>query len=282
MNKLSINPYALYVFCDGSMKYDSRNTGGVGLEIAFPDFINLKNIQKSVGRYEGANIERLELEAILQGMNEIIHLFKNEKEKLKNINTIIFITDRSSLNDSEKTSPYRIREWRKNKWHNYEGKPIKNSDLLDRIVKNRKKIIDQTFCSLHINYARRKFNKAADKLAKKGKERPIVKSNIALKGIKIGKRKFNDIELDYNLLEKKNEYHVHVFKKEPVQNQWEISVEICEGKFLGKKFNIYVGSDIEIKLHRHHEYKIRIKEIFTHHVTIYKGLKEVKNKKVSE
>jgi ribonuclease HI len=270
------NPYALYVYCDGSMDYDSRNTGGVGFEIVFPDFVELENIQESIGKYEGGNIERLELEAILQGMNEVLRLFQNEKEKLVNINTIIVITDRYGLNDQERTSPYRIREWRKNKWHNYEEKAIKNSDLLDKIDKTRKKISNTTYCRLSIQYKRRKYNKKADKLARAGKKQAILKDDIALKGIKIGRRKYNDIEVNYILLEEKTELHVHVFKKDPVHDQWEISVEICEGKLIGKKLKIYSDDELASKLQRLHEYSIRIKKVFNHHITIYRTLRELK------
>jgi ribonuclease HI len=202
MNGTIFNPYALYVCCDGAMDYDSKNTGGVGFEIIFPESVGLDSIKVSLGKYEGANIERLELEAILQGMKEVIELFKNNNEQLKNIKNIIFTTDRYGLNDEEKTNPYRIKEWRRNNWHNYEGKAIKNSDLLDKIDKARKKITDNTFCSVEIIYRRRKFNKVADKLAKDGKKQPIIKTNIALKGIKIGRRKYDGIEVDYDHLEK--------------------------------------------------------------------------------
>ena len=128
MSGISINPYAIYVYCDGAMQYDSKSTGGVGFEIVFPESVELENIQKSFGRYEGANIERLELEGILQGMNGVLDVFQQEREKFRNVQTIIFITDRLSLADSNKTNPYRIRDWRKNKWRNHEGKAIKNID----------------------------------------------------------------------------------------------------------------------------------------------------------
>jgi len=61
MNGAIFNPYALYVCCDGAMDYDSKNTGGVGFEIIFPDSIGLESTKYSLGKYEGANIERLEL-----------------------------------------------------------------------------------------------------------------------------------------------------------------------------------------------------------------------------
>ena len=276
MNGELINPYALYVYCDGSMDYDPRNTGGIGLEIKFPDSVEMETIKISIGKYEGANIERLELEAILQGMNEVIKIFQSNKDKLINVRTIIFKTDRFGLNDKEKTNPYRIKEWRKNKWHNHEGKAIKNCDLLEKVDKTRKKIIDKTFCSLEIQYGRRKFNKTADKLAKAGKKQTIIKDDITLSGTKIGKRKYCNNEVNYNLLVEKNEYVVHVYKKEPVRDQWEICVELNEGIFLGMVLKIYSDPETELKLHRHHVYKIRIKKVFAHHVTVYKIIKKVK------
>jgi len=258
------------------MDYDSKNTGGVGYEIVFPEGVELENIKKIIGRYEGANIERIELEAILQGMNEVIKIYKSQLEKLRDIKTIIFTTDRFSLRDSGKTSPYRIKEWRKNNWHNYEGKAIKNSDLLEKIDKTRKKIVDKLFCVLKIEYLRRKYNKVADKLAKAGKKEVIRRGNIALKGIKIGKRMFEGEEIDYRLLKEKNEHGIHIYKKELIRDQWEISVEFCKGKYIGKKIKIYSDSKIERKLHRRHAYQIRIKKVYSHHLEIYKTVKEIK------
>jgi len=46
----------LYIHCDAAMDYDSQNSGGVGFVIIFPDFMGLKNVEKIIGRYVGANI----------------------------------------------------------------------------------------------------------------------------------------------------------------------------------------------------------------------------------
>ena len=278
MNGEIINPYAMYVRCDGAMDYDSKNTGGVGFEIIFPDFVGLESIKHSLGKYEGANIERLELEAILQAMKKVENLFKTNREELNDIQNIIFITDRMGLSDEKKTNPYTIRDWRKNRWPNYEGKAIKNKDLLDKIDKARMKIANNSYCRVEIKYGRRKLNKTADKLAKEGKKQAITKTNIALRGTKIGKRKYDGIEVDYKLLEEEKEYFVHVFKKEPVRTQWEIWVEICEGIFSGRKLKIYsqADSEIESNLHRHHKYKIKIKKVYNYHITIYEAVEEIR------
>lgn len=271
-----INPDALYVRCDGAMDYDSKNSGGIGLKIIFPDFMELENIEISIGRYEGANIERLELKAILEGMNKLIRLYKNHPDKFKDLKTIIITTDRIELTDGDKTSPYKIKEWRRRGWRNHEGKAIKNSDLLNDIDKARGKIMRRTFCFPKIQYQRRKLNKAADKLAKKGKRRAGKKDDIALKGIKVGKRKYNGGEINYKMLKEKEKYNIRVFKKEPVRDQWEISVEFCEGGFLGNKLKIYSDAAMERKMHRHHQYWITIKKVFSHHVVIFKTIKETR------
>lgn len=275
-----INPYALNIYCDAGMDYDSKNTGGIGYEVRFPESVALDDIKRSIGKFERANIERLELEALLQAMNEVLELFDKYADELRPIRTIIFKTDRFSLNDNDKTSPFRIKEWRKNNWLNYERRPIKNSDLLDRIDKTRKKIYDKTHCSVSIQYVRSKYNKKADKLADQGKTQLTVNENVALHGIKIGKRKFkNDneiVEVNYALLKEKSEYIVHIYKKEPIRDQWEISAEMCNEKFLGDILKIIVDLEIEKRLHRHHIYLIRIKETCAHHVNIYKTIKEIK------
>lgn len=275
-----MNPYALYVKCDGAMNYDSRNTGGVGFEIIFPDFIDMKSIQESHGSYEGANIERLELEALIIGIEYLINLYAKVGEKLSAINTIIFVTDRFRLNDNEGTNPFRIQEWRKNKWCNHEGKAIKNHDLLDKLDKKRKKLSTIAKSKILIEYQRRKQNKVADKLAKAGKKLATKEDRIAVKGLKVGRRKFDGPIVKYSKLNEKDEIHIHIFLKTPVNKQWEISTEVCEGIYFGQKLIIYTDDKLAPKLQRRHEYIVRIKKAFTHHVEIYRTISEVKNKNI--
>jgi ribonuclease HI len=271
------NPYALYVYCDGAMDYDSKNTGGIGYEIVFPESVDLDNIRESFGRYQGANIERIELEGIISGVEAVIRVFEKEREKLKNINTIIVVTDRFRLNDNEGTNPFRIKDWRKNKWCNHEGKAIKNSDLLDKLDKKRKKLSEIAYSNVRIEYKSRKLNKVADTLAKNGKKKLITDDRIAVKGLKVGKRKFEGIEVIYKSLKEKDEMLVHIFLKSPVNDQWEILVEICNGINIGRKVKIYSDDKLASKLQRRNEYKVKLKTVYSHHVTIFRSIKKLKN-----
>lgn len=278
MNGGSHDSDTLYIHCDAAMDYDSQNSGGVGFTIIFPDFMELENIEKFIGRYVGANIERLELEAILQGMNKLLKLYKVYPDKFKNLRNIIITTDRSGLDDEHKTNIYRIQEWRRNKWHNYEGKAIKNSDLLDDIDKARRKIISRMHRFPKIKYQPEKYNKVADRLARAGKRLINERNSIATWGIKVGKRIFDGGEVNYVILKARDKYHIHVFKKELVRNQWEINVEVCEGKLTGQKFKICSDALMQNRMHRHHHYFITIEKSFSHHVTIYKNIEEIKTK----
>ena len=171
----SKDPYALYVGCDAGMDYTSHNPGGIGIFIEFPDTVDLEPIEIKSGQYVDANIERLELEAIIKGMDEVINLFGKYPDKLESITMIYIMTDRFSLSDDERTNPNRIKEWRKRGWETYDGKPIKNASLLDKLDKMRKKLNVVTHCRIAIKYIPRKFNKTADKLAKQGGRKSYLK-----------------------------------------------------------------------------------------------------------
>lgn len=276
-----INPYAVYVYCDGAMDYKPKNLGGIGFTITFPDSIPLEPIQISIGQYNGGNIERIELEALIQAMKKTIEVFNENKELLKNINQITFITDRYGLCDLEKTNSYKIRQWRNNKWKNFEGKPIKNNELLDKLDKTRKKLSSQFYTNVNIEYKQRKKNRVADKLAKKAKKEGLKIDILSKKGEKIGKRIFQGDEIKYTKLRIKDELHINVFRKDPVQDEWEIWVEIFSGTFKGSKLKIYADDELAAKLQRGNQYNVKIKDIFIHHIHIYRTIKKIKRKPIA-
>jgi ribonuclease HI len=272
------NPYAIYVNCDGAMDYSSKNPGGVGFLITFPDSVNLEPISFSKGVYTGGNIERLEIEALIQAMKETIDVLEANRYLLRNINHVIFITDRYGLRENDKTSPFKIKEWRRNQWKNHEGKPIKNHKLLDQLDKIRKKLSDQFHVRVNIEFRPRKQNKGADKLAKAGKKEGLVNDRLAKKGEKIGKRKFDGAEIKYVKISPKEELHIRVFRKDPVQDEWEVWVELCEGPNIGEKLKIYTDNELAAKLKRMNEYSVKVKTVFTHHIHIYRTLKAIRKR----
>lgn len=274
MASQTINPYAIYVHCDGAMNYDSRSSSGIGVNIVFPDFVDIENIEYYSGSYIEANIERVELEALLQGMYEILKLYNYQRAKLNQVNIIIITTDRLGL--IARTNPYAISAWRRNGWKNYEGKAIKNKDLLDKIDKTWAKVRKETMCRVEIEYIRRKYNKTADKLSQKAKGQLRSKRNINKPGVKIARKYFKGDFINYVHLEKGKSYPLRIYRKEPVEQQLEVTAEFMEGKHMHKKIKMYTSADMDDRLHRHYTYDIRIKKVHSNHIEIYKTIKERK------
>jgi ribonuclease HI len=272
----SFNPYAIYVNCDGAMSYDSRNSGGVGFIITFPDFVSLNPIQVSKGIYVGGNIEMLELEALITALDKMIEVYEMHGELLRAVSKIIFITDRFGLKEDIKTSPYLIAQWRRNDWKNFEGKPVKNHKLLDELDKTRAKLNKISRARVSIEYRRRKENKGADKLAKAAKTDGIVIHKLEKPGEKIGRRKFDGPEIKYAVLRAGAMLHVNVFRKDPLHEGWEVWVEICDGDYKGCKLKIYSDDAVSKKLQRGNEYLIKLKAIFRFHLEIFKSLHKVR------
>jgi len=270
------NPHALYINCDGAMDYGKGAGGGIGFVFSFPENLALEDISFSKGRYIGGNIERIEYEAIIEAMEHTIEMFRLDDGTLSNITQVVFISDRFALNDNERTNPYRIREWRRNNWHNHEAKPIKNHDLLDKLDKTRKKLNEETHARVNIEYRPRKQNKVADKLAKAGKKEGLSDHSLSKKGEKIGKRLFDGGEIKYSKLTPKSSLHIHIFRKDPVQEQWEVWCELCQGENLGEKLKIYVDNELAAKLKRRNHYLVKVKIAHRFHINIYKTIKKVK------
>ncbi len=276
------NPYALYINCDGAMDYDSRSSGGIGYVITFPDNIDMEQILISKGTYVGGNPETMEMEALIQGIKETISLFQQHSAILKSISQIIFISDRYNLQDSERTSPFRIARLRRNKWKTYEGKPIKNHKLLDELDKERQKLGHVSKARINIEFRPRKKNKIADKLSKKGKANNLINQKLWKKGEKIGRRRFDGPEVNYRNFKSGVKIHISVFRKDPVQDEWEVWGEICNGPEHSKKVKIYAENELASNLSRGNEYIVTIFAKYSNFLRIYGSINEVKRMTLKE
>jgi ribonuclease HI len=267
---------AVYIHCDGSMLRDPMSSGGTGYVIKFPDELELEDVSGLRGVYQGANIERIEIQGIIEGMKGFIDWFKYNTINLSVISKIIVLTDRLSLCDEELSSPFKIQDWRKNGGKNFEGKEIKNWDLLNQLDKTRTKLRNLTWKTVRIEYIRRKYNREADKLTKKAQAIGLPTREIAIEGHKIGRREFNGEEVKYSCFAPKDITTVHIFRKRPIREQWEINAEICSEKMKGQKLIIITDHLLQEKLQRGNIYEIKIKKVFSHHFEIYKTINKLK------
>lgn len=271
-----LNDNAIAIYTDGAMDRDTKQTGGTGYVIKFPDFVDAPDIEESFRR-DGQGIHRLEMIAILEALESLNKWIKKNGEHIKNVSGVVIHTDRYSL--TELLNPWKISGWRRKGWKNHEGKPIKDKDLLDKIDKNRTKLSKRIYGRVEIIYLRRKFNKEADKLSKVGKK-GVGKNKIILseKSSKISKRLFDGEEIKYSDLSVGESLDVRVYMKDPVQKEFEVIGEISEGKYFGKKIRIYVSFIDELDLHRHHYYRFTIKEVYKHHIRVMSDFEEIEPK----
>ena len=179
------------------------------------------------------------------------------------------------MREAQKTNPYAIREWRSNNWKNHEGKPIKNHELLNRLDKLRRKLSQTSRARINIEYRSRKQNRAADKLAKAGKKDGSIITTLLKKSEKIGRRKFDGAEIKYNQLSPRQEIHVNIFKKEPIQDQWEVWAELCEGENEGQKMKFYVDDVLADKLNRGNQYILKVKQTYRFHLDVFRTIRKL-------
>lgn len=268
---------AVYIYCDGSMMPKTKSSGGIGYVIKFPEEFELDDIPDYEGIYEDANIERVEILGLIKGMQGFINWFNNNPIDLSSVTRIILITDRFDLQDDNRTSPYKIKEWRRNGGENFEGKEILNWDLLNKLDKTRSKLGKLSRKSIRIEFRRRKHNKEADKLSKKARKEGIPNREIAIEGHKIGRRKYNGQEINYKHLVPKETLRIHIFRKRPIKEQWEINAEICSNKRKGQSLKIITDHLLQEKLQRRNIFDVRIKNVYSFHIKIFRMIKKVKN-----
>lgn len=260
------DPHAIIVHCDGAMSLKPKQIGGGGFVVEFPDDYNIQPVE-SYFRMDNQGINRIEMASILEAIIKLQQLFK--QYNLKNINRILIYTDRFNATDEEDLNPYKIAEYRKNKWKNFEGKDIKNKDILDKIDKERKKLYIIARSSVEIKYKKEKSNKKADKLSRLGRDSQIRGSKILdVKKLNVTRRKFNGEEIDYTLLNADYNLSVRIYGHQIVDRQYEILAEIIDGKHLGCKVKIYVSSEQKQNLHRTYNYQVKIYKVFRYHITI--------------
>ena len=273
---------AIYVHCDGSMMPDNKSSGGTGYVIKFPDELELDDISDYYGIYHDANIERIEIQGIIKGMQELLDCLKQNSINISWVSRIIVITDRYDLQDEERTNPYRIKDWRRNGGKNHEGKEIKNWDLLNKLDKTRTKLSQFARKSVRIEYRKRKYIKDADKLSKTGRKEGLPTREIAIEGHKIGTRKFDGPEIKYSSFNPTETITIYIFRKRPIREQWEINAEICSGKRKGGKLKIITDHLLQEKLQRGNCFEVRIKKVCSFHFEIYRIIKKVKKESVFE
>jgi len=259
------NPHAIKIHCDGAMDYDKNKTGGNGFVIQYPDVFEKEPFEKSLRR-DSQGIHQLEIIGIIEAMDELIRIYKNELLPKCSSGVIIY-TDRYSV--PILLNPYTIKGYISNGWKNDESKPIKDKELINRADKTRNKLSQIVGGRVELKYISRKKNRRADTLSGIGKKTSVrSKMVVKIKNTNITKRLFDGLEISYDDLKSGDEIYVRIYAWEMVGNMYEIKAEIYEGYFLGRKIKMYVDSSFKGRLHRTHKYKIHILKSNRHHILV--------------
>lgn len=270
------NPQAIQVHCDGAMDYDTRQTGGNGYVIEFPDFIEQEPITGAV-RSDGQGIHRLEMISIVEAMETLLAFGKRNPDTLRKAAAVEIYTDRLSVTDGELINPYRLQFYRKNGWRTHEGKAVKDKDLLDRIDKTRIKLGQAVGGPVTISYERRKQNKVADKLSKEGKREGVRgRAIIKKKRRQVTKRLFEGPEVPYDSLVEGSRWSVRLYAWEVVGDQCEVCFEVFDGEYQGRVVKAYVDLATKHDLHRDHCYTFDLAKVQKHNILI-ENIQEVPN-----
>ncbi len=97
--------------------------------------------------------------------------------------------------------------------------------------------------------------------------------------MKVGRRKFDGREISYRQVQEKQTFHVNIFGKDPVQDEYEVWAEICTGESFGQKMKIYADDLLAGKLQRGNQFEIRVKKVLKHHLRIFRTIKKKSLKK---
>ena len=263
------------IYTDGAMDYDTKQTGGTGFVIKFPMSVEEADITGSFRR-DNQGVHRLEMIAILEAMRSLKRWLKINSAHTRNISGVTIHTDRMSVTDQELLNPWKVAGWRKRGWKNHEGKSIKDKGLIDDIDKERKRLCNEIHGKVEILWLRRKHNKEADKLSKAGKTGAAKnKVIVADKFSKVAQRLFDGDEINYAFLSAGDILEVRVYKKDAVQKDFEVLAEISDGDHFGQRIRIYISFVEETFLHRHHYYRVTVKEVGKRHIKIRPDFEEI-------
>lgn len=126
----------LYVFTDGGCKKNGKSDAVAGYSVFFTDnedsilykFNTTKNILKDPTNNKA---ELSGIKYVFQTIDENIDVFKNK-------NIVICTDSMYSINCIEKWA----KNWQKNNWLNAKGEPVKNQDIIKKIISLKEKLTD--------------------------------------------------------------------------------------------------------------------------------------------
>ncbi len=254
------------IYTDGSSLSRPR-VGGIGIRLVIINSLGQEEVEDiSPAGYAAATNNQMELYACIKGLEEAMR-----HPAFDSFGRIAIHSDSQYVIENCKRAFY---VWSKNKWCNYQGKPVDNATLWKKLLHTVKKCPKRVEFYWVKGHAKNRHNKAADKLAKQSAMNAF---NPPLAVVKVRrKRSVKSVEPGcVPMLNQRISIRIITDEYLKLQKRFKYKYEVIS------KSNPYFGNiDItssEIMLNAGHCYSIRFNDK-PHNPTIKKVFKELPKK----
>ncbi len=257
---------AINIYTDGS-SFSRPRLGGIGVRLVIINPLGQEEVEDiPLAGYAGATNNQMELKACITGLKKAMRL-----SAFDSFGSIAIHSDSQYVVENHNRAFYT---WSKNKWCNYQGKPVLNAtlwkELLHTVIKCHKRV-DFYWVKGH---AKNQHNKAADKLARQS-SRNVINPPLAV--VKV-RRKLSGKSVEPGCVPMLNQrISIRIITDEylKLQKRFKYKYEVISksNSFLG---NIDFAFS-EIMLNAGHCYSIRFNDN-PHNPTIINMFKELPKK----
>ena len=149
---------AINIYTDGS-SFSKPRSGGIGIRVVIINSSGLEEYEDfPLPGYAGATNNQMELTACIEGLKIAMH--RNDFDSFYHV---AIYSDSQYVVDNQQRAFFI---WPRNKWRNYQGKPIENATLWKELLSTIKKCRKRVDFYWVKGHAEDQHNKAADKLAR--------------------------------------------------------------------------------------------------------------------
>jgi len=149
---------AINIYTDGS-SFSRPRAGGIGICLVIINPLGQEEVEEiSLPGYAAATSNQMELKACIEGLKEAMR-----HPVFDSFEHIAIHSDSQYVVENKNTAFYT---WSKNKWRNYQGRPVDNATLWKELLHAVKKCGKKVDFYWVQGHAKNQHNKAADKLAR--------------------------------------------------------------------------------------------------------------------
>jgi ribonuclease HI len=246
---MSLDPRALKIYIDGSALRNPGGAGGIAAWLEFPsDFNQDDKLLFQEGFQETTN-NRMELLACIRAYEYV-----REQGATLRVQRVQIITDSKYVHDCS----FRAENWKRNRWRNYDNRPIENSDLLEKLISIRRKVKIRT--ELHWTLGKKSpILKSVDRSAKAGAAQPWDVDR-GFRGGKMARTKVIGRSAATLFVANGQEEVIRVYRSRLLnRSDHKIYFDVLseqDSEFTHKAY-AYTSGELSLQLHRTHLYRVR-------------------------